>query len=99
MAEITSINPTTSAAGVSVARPLRIAPPAPAQEGTDQVEISELARLLSSLDPDEQSRVRSQKVAELREAVQNGTYEIDDKLDYVVKRLMEVLQASPTSPD
>lgn len=99
MADISSINAAAVTKGIPIPRAARTPSAPPAPERTDQVEISELAQLLSSLDPDEQSPIRAQKVADIREAIQNGTYETEDKIDYVVSRLMEVLGASPFAPD
>jgi anti-sigma28 factor (negative regulator of flagellin synthesis) len=65
------------------------------QEGgvalTDRVEISELAALLSRLAELPEDRAR--KVVDIRNAIQNGTYETDEKLDIVSDRLLEDLTA------
>jgi len=95
MADVTSISgagPTTS---LPFDRPMRLQVAVPPSDGGDQVEISDLARLLSSLDPDSQALFRADKVATIREAIANGTYETDDKINYVVGRLMDVLQEAP----
>src|SRR5687767_8223774 len=57
----------------------------------DQVEISEMAQMLSSLNDGHE--IRTDKVASIREAIMNGTYETDEKLDYTVSRLFDVLTA------
>lgn len=98
MADISSINAAAVTPGASVPRTTRAQVPAPSSERTDEVEISELAQLLSSLDPDD-CPIRAQKVADIREAIQNGTYETEDKIDYVVTRLMEILEPSPYADD
>lgn len=95
MADITSINAAGSTAGVPPVRPARVQAQASSPESTDRVEISDLARLLSGLDLENQAQARAQKVADIREAIAQGTYETDDKIDYVVSRLMEALQESP----
>jgi negative regulator of flagellin synthesis FlgM len=56
----------------------------------DQVEISDLAQRLSEIDSG--TRIRTDKVAQIREAIQNGTYETPEKIDATVSRLMDVLQ-------
>jgi anti-sigma28 factor (negative regulator of flagellin synthesis) len=95
MADVTSISATGSTNNFSLERATRIQSAASPPDGGDRVEISELAQLLSSLDPDRQASIRTEKVTEIRSAIANGTYETDDKIDYVVGRLMDVLQARP----
>lgn len=95
MADITSIQPSGSTTNLPLDRPAPARTVVSASEGTDCVEISDLARLLSSLDPDRQAVLRAQKVADIRAAVADGTYETDDKIDYVVSRLMDVLRDTP----
>jgi negative regulator of flagellin synthesis FlgM len=59
----------------------------PAMQTGDHVEISEMGRIL-----DDFSRVpeiRADKVAELRRAIQAGTYETPDKLEIAVERMIE----------
>jgi flagellar biosynthesis anti-sigma factor FlgM len=63
----------------------RSAPP------TDRVDISEMGQLLSTLDAG--SDIRVDKVMEIREAIANGTYITDAKIDYTVSRLLEELKA------
>ncbi len=69
-----------------------------ADAGTDvdSVEISELAQVLSTLD--RPGDIRADKVAAVREAIQNGTYETDDKLEYAMDRLLVALR-SPETPN
>ena len=57
----------------------------------DQVDISETGQLLSTLTPG--ADIRADKVAEVREAIQNGTYETPEKIEATVDRLLEVLRA------
>jgi negative regulator of flagellin synthesis FlgM len=56
----------------------------------DQVDISDIAQSLSALDTADGIRV--DKVTAIREAIANGTYETDDKLDAAAARLLEVLR-------
>jgi anti-sigma28 factor (negative regulator of flagellin synthesis) len=95
MADVTPINSARLTPGVPPVRPARVQTAAPDPEPADRVEISDLARLLSSLDPEEQTRSRAQRVADLREAIASGAYQTDDKIDYVVSRLMDVLRQTP----
>ncbi len=57
----------------------------------DRVEISEMGQLLSTLelDPD----VRVDKVMEIRQAILNGTYDTEAKLDYAIGRLLAVVRS------
>ena len=57
----------------------------------DRVDISEMGRLLSTLDIDPDIRVG--KVMEIREAIANGTYVTEAKINYTVSRLLEELKA------
>ena len=56
----------------------------------DRVEISETARFLSTLERG--GDIRVDKVLAIREAIADGTYETDDKIDVTVDRLIEVLR-------
>jgi negative regulator of flagellin synthesis FlgM len=58
----------------------------PAMQAGDHVEISEMGRILDEISrvPD----VRADKVAELRHAIQAGTYETPEKLEIAVERLL-----------
>ncbi|MDZ4830879.1 MAG: flagellar biosynthesis anti-sigma factor FlgM [Phycisphaerae bacterium] len=56
-------------------------------ENRDRVELSEHARWLDtlrSLPP-----IRAEKVAEIKAAIADGTYESDEKLNTVIDRLLE----------
>ena len=65
--------------------------PAPATGPVDRVDISEMGRVLSTLEPSGDFRI--DKVLEIREAIAHGTYETDAKLQYTVSRLMEALRS------
>lgn len=58
----------------------------------DRVEISETAQALSSLNPD--ANIRAEKVAEIREAIANGTYLTEEKISIAADRLLDVLRTS-----
>ena len=53
----------------------------------DEVEISQMGHLLETLSqlPD----VRAERVAELRSAIAEGTYETEQKLDLALERLLD----------
>lgn len=57
------------------------------QRGGDEVQLSDTARLLSKLRqmPD----VRQGKVDQVKAAIENGTYDTDDKVDAILTPLME----------
>jgi flagellar biosynthesis anti-sigma factor FlgM len=57
---------------------------------TDRVEISQMAQTLSTLEPN--TEIRVDKVAALKEAINNGTYETEDKINATVDRLLDVLR-------
>ena len=65
--------------------------PAADQESTpgDRVEISELAGFLSQLSqlPD----VRAEKIVQVRNAIQNGTYETPEKLNAALDKVLASL--------
>jgi anti-sigma28 factor (negative regulator of flagellin synthesis) len=88
----------------ATASPVAMRPQPKADEGTgseprsspvatqpDRVDISEMGQLLSTLDLG--SDIRVDKVTEIREAIANGTYETQAKIDYTVSRLLEDLRA------
>lgn len=55
--------------------------------GADQLDISREAELISRVRdvPD----IRTERVAEIRAAIEAGTYETDEKLDLAVERLLD----------
>ncbi len=57
----------------------------------DTVEISFLSEMLGRLRdlPD----IRTDKVASIREAIQNGTYDVEGKLDVAVERMLQDLES------
>ncbi len=75
--------------------------PPPAKQGVaeeqpqDSLEISETGRILSELGSD--SNIRASRVAEIRQAIADGTYETSDKIDVTVNRLMDVLRGMSVS--
>lgn len=56
----------------------------------DQVDISEAAQRLSSL---QQPEIRMDKVEKARQAIAQGNYETPDKIDVVVNRLLKEINA------
>ncbi len=66
------------------------APAAPASPGApaDRVELSGVQSFLSTLKSND---VRTDKVAEIKAAIEAGTYESDDKLDVAIDRLLDDL--------
>ena len=58
----------------------------------DRVEISDTAQSLSTLESD--SGIRIDKVLAIREAIQDGTYETEEKIEATVEKLIDVLRES-----
>lgn len=61
-------------------------------EPVDQVEISAVGQMLSSLDGE--LGIRGEKVAHIRQQIADGTYLTDEKLAIAANRLMEALLSS-----
>jgi anti-sigma28 factor (negative regulator of flagellin synthesis) len=57
----------------------------------DRLEISETGQILSSMGTE--APIRAQRVAEIRRAIAEGTYETPDKIALTVDRLFETLRA------
>lgn len=67
----------------------QIPPDAPAQmPATDKLELSGASHLLKAL---KQNDVRTDKVAEIKAQIANGTYDDEKKLDVAVDRLLDDL--------
>jgi flagellar biosynthesis anti-sigma factor FlgM len=56
---------------------------------TDRLELSGVSHLLTTLKSS--GDVRTDKVAEIKSAIENGTYEDDKKLDVAVDRMLDDL--------
>lgn len=61
---------------------------APKASPKDRVEISGMSHLLQALKAND---VRTEKVAEIKAAIEAGTYEDDKKLDQAIDRLIDDL--------
>lgn len=74
----------TSQRGISTSAPANHT-----QRGSDEVQLSDSARYLSQLRqmPD----VREAKVAEIRAAIDDGTYDTEEKVDAILEPLMDEL--------
>ena len=91
---MSDIPPIQSAGATASFPPQRVGtgqPSVSADSAGDQLEISETGQLLSSFGSD--SGIRGDKVAEIRQALANGTYETPEKLDVTVTRLLDVLRS------
>ncbi len=91
MSEIPPVNGASGLLSVPPLRPSERNGESEHPQELDQVEISQLAQLLSDLGAD--GDIRVEKVLTIREAIANGTYETQEKLDYTVGRLLDVLTA------
>ena len=56
---------------------------------TDQVDISNEARMLAGLN--ENTEIRADRVAEIRQQIETGQYETTEKLETAVDRLLDEL--------
>jgi anti-sigma28 factor (negative regulator of flagellin synthesis) len=74
------------------ARRVPEARPGSNQDLLDHVEISQEAQALS--DAGQEAGIRADKVAQIREAIANGTYLTEEKITITADRLLEVLRES-----
>ena len=94
--EIRGLGSAGSSLPVSPLQPTRAAAalegPAQTLRAGDQVEISDMGRILDEISrlPD----IRHQKVAEIRQAIASGVYETADKIDIAVERLLEEIRTA-----
>ena len=89
------VTSTGSVGGAGAVRPVQLAPVQSADSAPvsglesprDEVSISSAARLLEQarIDPN----VRAERLAEIRTAIANGTYETPEKLEAAVARLLD----------
>lgn len=80
----------------SVNAPHRIQAPRPAEQtghvaGADQLDISREADMVSRAR--EAPDIRTERVAEIRQAIEAGTYETPEKLDMAVGRLLDEINS------
>jgi flagellar biosynthesis anti-sigma factor FlgM len=90
MSSINGIGPNSPVQKV-VQQPIQKQTPAdpPAQIPTvDKLELSGMSHLLQSLKSND---VRVDKVADIKQQIESGTYETDDKLDVAADRLLDEL--------
>ena len=81
--------PNYTAMGGATRRGTTAAPVSATQRGGDEVQFSDSARLLSKLR--ELPDVRQEKIDKVRQAIDNGTYDTDEKVDAILTPLMEDL--------
>ena len=62
-------------------------PPAPPEGETDQVEISSVGRYLQKIAM--LPEMRAEKVEEIRQALAQGTYDVEGKLIYALAKFLE----------
>jgi len=94
---MSNISDVTTANGIRMVLPFRDAAAAPKAERAegnqsviDQVEISEEAASLA--ERERQQPIRFEKVARIRAQIQQGTYDVNGKLDVVLDRLINDLK-------
>lgn len=59
----------------------------------DEVEISSAGRMMQDLDVD--TDLRSERLAQIKAAIDDGTYETEEKLKVAVDRLLEAIDDEP----
>ena len=91
---ISSVEQVTSAMSTRTAKSV---PETSEPRVDDRVEISDAAQRLSKLG--NSSRIRVEKVAEIRRQIQQGTYETPERLEATVDRLVELLRSSDKGLD
>lgn len=92
MNDIPPINSAGQMSNLISPRPTAIRQPASGETPVDQLEISETGQLLSNLSP--RSAIRADRVAEIRQAIADGTYETREKIELTVDRLLDVLRGA-----
>lgn len=60
---------------------------APAMSPQDEVEISSAGRLMQEIETD--TDLRSERLAQIKAAIDDGTYETEEKMRIAVQRLLE----------
>ena len=72
------------------AQPQEIGSSKPPSQPSDEVEISEMGRLLDDLSRNPE--IRQDRVDAVRQAIEAGTYETPEKIEMAVQRLLDELQ-------
>ena len=78
-------NPLYRVAPKDVQKPTTASSAAPAR-GQDKVELSNVQGYLSTL---KNNDIRADKVADIKAAIANGSYETDDKLNATIDKLLD----------
>ena len=85
-----SVNPTSQVESAKATQATSITPP------TDQVDISAEAELnsqtiemIDQLQIQDLPEIRTDRVAQIREALESGTYETEEKLNVAIDRLLD----------
>jgi negative regulator of flagellin synthesis FlgM len=92
MNDIPPINSAGQITNLVSPRPAPTRPATSDDESGDRLEISETGQILSNLAP--ASTIRADRVAQIRQAIADGTYETPEKIELTVDRLLDVLRAS-----
>ena len=91
MSEVSPINGLTELATTGVRPAERRAESSSSSTPVDSVELSDLAQTISTLEIE--GDIRIDKVMQIREAIENGTYVTEDKIDVTVERLLQDLRS------
>lgn len=83
---VRSANPAASSTAASGAAPNNVQSPLTSPK--DELEISAAGQMLDRLS--ETPEVRAERIAQIKEAIENGDYDTDEKLEAALSRMFEV---------
>lgn len=83
---VRSANPAGSSAATNAAAPNNVQSPLTSPK--DELEISAAGQMLDRLS--ETPEVRAERIAQIKEAIENGDYDTDEKLEAALSRMFEV---------
>ena len=90
--DVSGIGPSSGASpvrGVAPVAPQQAAQPSSVAAPRDELEISSVGKMMDRMS--ETPDVRAERLAQIKEAIENGTYDTDEKLEAALSKMFDSL--------